>query len=310
MRRVRPPEPQDVEDAWLAVRAALTITPVVPSSLEPGTLLKLETFQPTGSFKVRGALAALARLPAGVTAVTASAGNHGLAMAYAASRTAADVTVVVAETASPAKVEKIKSYPVNLVQHGGCFDQAERQALTLPGRYVSAYNDPHVIAGQATIGKELDDQVAGPLTVVVPVGGGGLAGGLSLWARERGDVRIVGVESSVSRAVSTAVAAGRITEVKVGDSIADGILGNVEAGCVTPGLIGAGPVALTSVTDAEIHAALRWLFTEHGLVAEGSGACGVAAVLAGKVEISGRLVVVLSGRNIAAGGFAKVLAND
>ncbi len=309
-RAVRSPEPQDVETAWITVRGALTPTPVVPSPLASGALLKLEIFQPTGSFKVRGALAALAGLPAQVKAVTASAGNHGLAMAYAASQTAADVTVVVAETASPAKVAKIKSYPVTLVQHGRYFDDAEQHALSLPGRYVSAYNDPHVIAGQATIGKELDDQVIGPLTVVVPVGGGGLVGGLSLWARERGDVRIVGVESSVSRAVSTAVATGRITEVEVGDSIADGIIGNIEAGCVTPGLIGAGSVALTAVTDAEIHAALRWLFTEHGLVAEGSGACGVAAVLAGKVEISGRLVVVLSGRNITAGTFAKALTHD
>jgi threonine dehydratase len=175
---------------------------------------------------------------------------------------------------------------------------------------VHPFDDPDVVAGQGTLGLELLDDLPDVTTVVVPVGGGGLAGGLSLWARERGDVRIVGVESSVSRAVSTAVATGRITEVGIGDGIADGILGNLEAGCVTPGLIGAGPVVLTSVTDAEIHAAMRWLFTEHGLVAEGSGACGVAAVLAGKVEISGRLVVVLSGRNIVAGTYAKALARD
>ncbi len=310
VRAVRPPEPHDLEHAWRAVRELLAPTSVVPSSLAPGALLKLETSQPTGSFKVRGALAALAALPEGMAAVTASAGNHGLAIAYAASRAGAEVTVVVAETASPAKVAKIESYPVTLVRHGTLFDHAERYALTLPGHYISAYNDPRVIAGQATIGRELDEQVTGPLTVVAPLGGGGLLSGLCLWARERGDVRIVGVESSVSRAVSASVAAGRIVRLEIGDSIADGITGNVEAGCVTPGLLGAGPVEFTSVTDSEIRAALRWLFTAHGLVAEGAGACGVAAVLAGKVEISGRLVVVLSGRNMTPATYAESLTRD
>ncbi|MEV4259602.1 pyridoxal-phosphate dependent enzyme, partial [Spirillospora sp. NPDC049652] len=122
------------------------------------------------------------------------------------------------------------------------------------------------------------------------------------------DVRLVGVESSASRAVSAAVAAGRIVPVEVGDSIADGLVGNLEPGCVTPGLIAAAGPALTHVSDAEIRAAMRWLFTEHGLVAEGSGAAGVAAVLAGKAEVTGRLVVVLTGRNVTVDTYRDALA--
>ncbi|MFI0407486.1 threonine/serine dehydratase [Actinomadura sp. 3N508] len=307
VRAVRVPGTDDLDRAWRVVSARLAPTPLVPSpGLGPGAMLKLETFQPTGAFKVRGALAAVAALPEGVAAVTASAGNHGLGMGHAAAESGADVTVVVSTRASRAKVEKIGAYPVRLVEHGTTYDEAEAHALSLPGHYVSPYNDPAVIAGQGTLGRELDRQVEGPLTVVVPVGGGGFLAGLVLWARERADVRLVGVESAVSRGVSASVAAGRVVEVEVGDSIADALPGNLEPGCVTPAVIGRH-AELTSVTDDQIRTAMRWLFREHGLVAEGGGAAGAAAVLAGKVQVTGRLVVVLSGRNSTAATFAAAL---
>lgn len=297
-RPVRTPGPGDLDRAWQAVSAVLEPTPLIPSGgLAPDALLKLETFQPTGSFKARGALAAVAALPEGVPAVTASAGNHGLGMGYAAARSGAEVTVVTSARASMAKIDKIGAYPVRLILHGQTYDEAEAHAMALPGHYVSPYNDPAVIAGQGTIGRELDTQVDGPLTVIAPVGGGGLLAGLCLWARERGDVRVVGVESAVSRGVSASVAAGRVVEVEVGETFADGLTGNLEPGCVTPAVIG-DTAELTSVTDDQIRTALRWLFHEHGLVAEGAGAVGLAAVLAGRTEVTGRTVVVVSGRNI------------
>ncbi|MEU5879107.1 pyridoxal-phosphate dependent enzyme [Spirillospora sp. NPDC047279] len=309
VRPVRAPEPADLERAWRDVSAVLPPTPVVPTPLAPGAVLKLETFQPVGAFKIRGALAAMAALPPGEPAVTASAGNHGLGMGYAAQRLKADVTVVVSTRASPAKVARIRAYPVRLVEHGATYDEAEAYALGLPGRYVSPYNDPHVIAGQGTIGRELDAQVEGPLTVVAPVGGGGLAAGLSLWARERGDVRLAGVESAVSRGVSASITAGRVVDVEVGDTFADGLPGNLEPGSVTPGVL-RGHVDMTTVTDAELRTAMRWLFAEHGLVVEGAGAAGVAAVLSGRVEVTGRLVVVLSGRNITVPVYREALRDD
>ncbi|WP_026414960.1 threonine ammonia-lyase [Actinomadura oligospora] len=306
-RPVRTPTAADLRAAAGRVAAALDPTPVLPTALAPGALLKAETLQPTGSFKIRGAVSAIAGLTDGARAVTASAGNHGLGFAHAAARSGVDATVVVSEHASPAKVAKLASYPVDLVRHGADYDAAEAHALSLPGRFVSPYNDPDVIAGQGTIGVELDAQAEGSLTVVAPVGGGGLLAGLALWASTREDVRLVGVESSVSRAVSAAVAAGRVVPVEVGDSIADGLVGNLEPGSVTPALIATAEPVLTHVSDAEIRSAMRWLFTEHGLVAEGSGAAGVAAVLAGRVEITGRLVIVLTGRNVTIDTYQEAL---
>ncbi|MCP9948808.1 pyridoxal-phosphate dependent enzyme [Actinomadura madurae] len=227
-------------------------------------------------------------------------------MGYAAARSGADVAVVVSTRASQVKVDRIGAFPVRLVRHGTTYDEAEAHAMTLPGHYVSPYNDPAVIAGQGTIGRELDEQADGPLTVIAPVGGGGLLAGLCLWARERGDVRVIGVESAVSRGVSASLAAGRVVGVEVGDTFADGLPGNLEPGCVTPEVIG-DTARLTSVTDDQIRTALRWLFHEHGLVAEGAGAAGVAAVLAGKAEVTGRPVVIISGRNITVPTFTDAI---
>ncbi len=140
------------------------------------------------------------------------------------------------------------------------------------------------------------------------MGGGGLLAGLSLWARSRPGVRLAGVESSESRGISAAVAAGHIVRVPVGDTIADGLAGNLEPGSVTVGLVAGAQ--LVAVDDDELGAAMCWLFATHGLVSEGSGAAGIAAVLGGRIDIVGRLVVVVTGRNIAADRFARILQDN
>jgi threonine dehydratase len=284
-------------------------TPLVASPIAPNGWLKLETFQPTGAFKVRGGLAGVSALQEDQRALTSSAGNHGLGVAWAAARLGRQATVVVPERSSAAKVAALRTYPIELVEHGADYEAAEKHALELGAAegvsFISPYNDPFVIAGQATIGRELDNQAPGELTVVAPVGGGGLLAGLALWARSRPGVRLAGVESSESRGISAAVAAGHIVHVAVGDTIADGLAGNLEPGSVTVGLVAGAQ--LVAVDDDELRAAMRWLFANHGLVTEGSGAAGIAAVLGGKVDIAGRLVVVVTGRNIAADRFAKIL---
>jgi len=311
-RPVRLPTLDDLESAWQVVSSVLDPTPLVPSTVARDSFLKLETFQPTGSFKVRGGLSAISALRPETRAVTASAGNHGLGVAWASGLLGRQATVVVPFHSSPPKVEALRTYPVKLVEHGDDYEEAERHALELgraPGAsFVSPYNDPNVIAGQATIGRELDSQVPGDLTVVAPVGGGGLLSGLALWARSRSGVRLAGVESSESRGVSAAVAAGRIVRVPVGETIADGLAANLEPGSVTPGLV--AEAQLVAVDDEELRAAMRWLFACHGLVAEGSGAAVVAAVLGRKVDVSGVLVVVVTGRNVAAERYAKILRGD
>lgn len=313
-RAVAVPSAADLERAADMVRSLLPATPVVETTAGPGGMLKLECFQPTGSFKVRGALAALGALDGAARAagvVTASAGNHALGVAYAATRLGVTATVVVPTTASPAKVRALRGFPIRLVQHGPDFDAAERHALELAGQgptYVSAYNDTAVIAGQASIARELREQVEGPLTIVTPVGGGGLAAGLSLAAAGRGDLRVVGVEAQASRAVSAAVAAGRVVPVHVDTTLADGLAGNIEAGSITPAIIAEHAHALTHVTESEIQDAIRFLASEHGLLVEGSGAVAVAALLAGRVEPAGRAVALVTGRNVALPVLARVLA--
>jgi threonine dehydratase len=309
VRAVRVPTADDLGAAWQIVRVVLEPTPLVPSPIARDGSLKLETFQPTGSFKVRGGLAAVSALSPEIRVVTASAGNHGLGVAWAAARLRRQATVVVPEHSSPPKVAALRSLPVELVEHGSDYEMAEKYALELGSAegtsFVSPYNDPHVIAGQATIGRELEAQAAAELTIVAPVGGGGLLSGLALWAQSRPEVHLAGVESSQSRSVSAAVAAGQVVRVPVGDTIADGLAANLEPGAITPGLL--ARAQLLAVDDDELRQAIRWLFTHHGLVVEGSGAAGVAAVLGGKVTVKGQLVVVVTGRNIAAERYANIL---
>lgn len=306
-RQVRAPVPHDVERAWRAVSDHLRPTPLefgAGGQSASEFALKLESLQPTGSFKVRGALSALSALDERTRVVTASAGNHGLGVAFAARVLGRPATVVVAENASPAKVAKLRRFGVDLVQAGTSYDEAEAHALELAGdgaHYLSSYNDPHVIAGQGTMGLELDNQLRGRangLTVVCAIGGGGLAAGLGLWASARPGVRVVGVETEVSTAVSAAISAGRQVTVEVGESIADGMAGNIEAGAVTPGLIGRYVDDLVTVSEAEIRGAVRHLALERGFVSEGAGAAATAALLAGKVRTRGLAVAVVSGRNI------------
>ena len=244
MRVVEIPNDESLRRAAEVVGRALPITPIKAApDLGAGVVLKLESFQPTGSFKVRGGLAAVAaaeRRHPGAPLVAASAGNHGLGVAYAADRLGAKATVVVAETASEAKVQALGRYGSRLLRHGSSYDEAEAFALELAaeqgGRFISPYNDADVIAGQATVGTELLSQVPDVGTVVVPVGGGGLLSGIGL-ATARAPVRIVGVEPERSTAMGAAFAAGSVVPISVGDTMADGLAGNIEEGSVTVELV-------------------------------------------------------------------------
>jgi threonine dehydratase len=311
MRTVAAPTRADLDTAWAIVSERLAPTPLVPApALGESVHLKLETLQPTGSFKVRGGLAALSRA-GGEPVITASAGNAGLGIAWAAATLGVCATVVVAETASPAKLAALAALPVTLVRHGADYDEAEAHALELAGQgaaYLSSYNDTGVIAGQSTIGRELDAQLDGPMTVACPLGGGSLSSGLGLWAAARPGARVVAVESERSPGFTTALAAGEITPIEVRDTIADGLAGNIEPGAVTFELVRDHVAAVSSVSEPEIEEAIRFLARAHGIVAEGAGAAAVAGVMAGRVERGpGALVVVVSGRNIALSRLAAVL---
>lgn len=302
-RGVRPPTREQLAAAAHVVKATLAATPVVATSnLGEEAWLKIETLQPTGSFKIRGALAAMAAAPDGPV-VTASAGNHGLALARAAVLLGREATVVVAADASRAKVATLRRMPVLLVERGAGYTEAEEAALELASRgatFVSPYNDPDVIAGQRTLGLELDTQLGGAMTIVVPVGGGGLLAGLALWAAERGDVRVIGVEAAASTAFSASLAAGHVVDVPIGETIADGLAGGVEPGSVTVDIVrDSGVVDMVTVDEDELLAAVAELHREHGLVAEGAGAAAPAAVRSGKAAAAdGPVVALVTGRNV------------
>jgi threonine dehydratase len=317
MRVVRPPDPADLNAAREVVESHLTPTPIVASpALGGGVVLKLETFQPTGSFKVRGGLAAVAaamKHHPGQPIVTASAGNHGLGVAYAASVFGVTATVVVPNGASPSKLDALRRFPIELIEVGESYDDAEARALELANAgaiFVSPYNDPHTIAGQATIAYELFAQQPDLDTVIAPVGGGGLVSGIAIACAARGGVRVVGVEASASTAVRHAVEAGRAVTIDVHPTIADGLAGNLEPGSVTFDLVREHVDELTEVDEAALADGVRFAAREHGLVIEGSAAAGIAALRSGRVARGpGSTAVIVTGRNIALAKFVDIVRN-
>lgn len=301
-RTVAPPTADDLAAARDTVARHLYPTPLVP--MQDGGWLKLETMQPTGAFKVRGALTALSAIRAGTRIVTASAGNHALGVAWASRQLGIPATIVVAENAAPVKIERLRALGADLVLHGDSYDAAEAHALELAddgGHFLSAYNDTQVIAGQSTVLDEVLGQLPDdgqPVTVVVPVGGGGLLAGVALRTAEIGgrDIQLVGVEAEQSRAVSAGVAAGRTVEVPVGETMADGLSGNVEPGSVTVEIIREQGIGLMAASEEEIRAGIRKLVFDHGVIAEGSAATAYAAME--RLPREGQVVAVITGRNI------------
>lgn len=300
--------------ARAVVAAALAPTPLIASpGLGDGVFLKLEGFQPTGAFKVRGALAALSALESdGISSgvVTASSGNHALGVAWAAQRLGIPATVVVPTTASPAKLASLRQFPASVIEYGASYDVAEKHATSLATggvRYLSASSNLDVIAGQATIGAELLDQLTGEFTVVCGIGGGAMASGLGLTGSASGRMAVIGVEAAASLAMATAVRAGHVVPVEVHDSLADGLIGNLEPGTITVDLISTYVSQLVSVTEDQIIDAIRYLARAHGLIVEGSGAATVAAIMSGTAAGTGQTVAVLSGRNIALANLAGLL---
>jgi threonine dehydratase len=312
----------DVMRAAEIVSRYLSPTPLIASSaFGDGVRLKLESLQPTGSFKVRGGLAALANAMAedpNAEVVTASAGNHGLGVAFAAQLLGVKATVVIPVTASITKRLRLQRFTedgIDLVLHGSNYDEAEEFALELAGRgarFVSAYNDPHVIAGQATIGLEVFDQAPETASFLVPVGGGGLLSGIALAASGKHGVEVIGVEAARSPAVSTSVRAGKAVEIPDEQTIADGLAGNVEKGSVTIPIITRLVAGFLPVEESAIRRSIHQMASEEGVVAEPSGAVAYAAVEMRPVPEPGAspTVVVVSGRNVPAGVLAQYLIRE
>jgi threonine dehydratase len=279
--------------------------------------LKLEGMQRTGSFKLRGAYNAVASLSPGERArglVTASAGNHGMGVALAARLLGARVVVFVPDDAAETKRRRIARLGADLRLVPGGYDGAhaagEAFAEETGGTFVNAFSDPVVVAGQGTVGLEIFADLPGVRTVVVPAGGGGLLGGIGVVARALGDgVRVVGVQTDQTAAMHASLAAGRLTSVPYGPTLCEGLTGDIDERTLALAREVVDEVVL--VSEDAVRRAIRWLYVEEGVVAEGSAAVGVAALLEGAVGgLAGPVAVVLSGSNLDAARLAPILSGD
>jgi threonine dehydratase len=274
--------------------------------------LKLETHQRTGSFKFRGAYNAVAALGAererGIA--TASAGNHGLGVALAARLLGARATVFVPAGAPVAKTRRIRQFGAELREVAGGYDEAHAEATAWAVRtgtpFVHAFSDPAVVAGQGTVGLELLAAVPSLRTLVVPVGGGGLIGGIGIVARAVDPaIRVIGVQSEATAAMHASLAAGRTVGMEYGETLCEGLSGDVDDRSVALALRVVDGIVL--VSEAAVARAMRELHAAEGVVAEGSAAVGVAALLEGAIDATGPAAVVVTGGNVDAARLAAVL---
>jgi threonine dehydratase len=279
--------------------------------------LKLETLQPTFSYKIRGALNAVLRLVeerggCAPRLVTASAGNHGRALAHAAWAAGLHLTVYIAETAPRTKIEAIRTAGAEL-RPCADYDEAERRAkehgATGEALFISPYSHPDVIAGAGTVGLEILEAGEGIDTIVVPIGGGGLVSGIAIAAHETTGAAIIGVEVEASSPLTQSLAAGRIVEIEVSPTLADGLAGNLDPDAITFDIIRRLVPHIVLVDERSLAHAVSGVVQQERLVVEGAGATGVAAALAGKLRVQGRRVaIVLSGANIDADKLASLIA--
>jgi threonine dehydratase len=262
-----------------------------------GAWLKLECLQVTGSYKVRGALNALLRARAlgdDRPVVVASAGNHGQGAAWAAARVGVKITVVMPHGAPRTKVEGCARLGAEVILDGGSFDvaegHAERLATRRGWRFLHPFDDPDVIAGQGTVGVELQDLDVD--TVLVPVGGGGLVSGIGLALADRG-MDVVGVQVTGVQAFHDALN-GMPNTGETAPTIADGVRVSRPGG-LTTAVAAKTVAAMTLVSDNEVRAAMAGLLTRSRVISEGAGAVAVAAL--SRFE-GRRAVAIVSGGNV------------
>jgi threonine dehydratase len=298
----------DIREAAARVRAMARITPLVDVSILAGRrlLLKCESLQPGGAFKIRGAYNMVARLTPeqrrrGV--VTFSSGNHGQAMALAARELGAPAVVVMPTTAPQIKVDGARAFGAEVIFAGTTSvdrraraeEEAEARGLTM----VPPFDHEWIIAGQGTLGLEILEQCPDVATVLVPVGGGGLLAGVSAAIKlVRPSVRVIGVEPAGAAAMKASLDAGHAVTLPTTESIADGLM-PVRPGDLTFAHARKFVDGVVTVEDPQIIDAVLWLFSKAKIVAEPSGAATVAAALAGAGAGAGPVVAIISGGNIA-----------
>jgi threonine dehydratase len=306
------PTPADVRAAYERIKSGIVLTPCVPalgfSDAIPCTVhLKLESLQRTGSFKDRGSLNRILDLTPeqkqrGV--VTASAGNHAQAVAYHCGRLGIPAAVVMPEATPLIKITNTRRYGARITQVGATLSDSMSEAQRMMSEegltMIHPFDDDRVIEGQGTIAFELIDQRPDLSVVVVPIGGGGLIGGIGSTLKQLGkDVRVIGVEAAAAPSARASRQAGSVVHIETSETIADGIAVK-RIGERTFPLIEEFVDEIVTVDETEIAAAIHLLIERQKLIAEGAGAVALAALLARKVDVKQDdvAVLVVSGGNI------------
>ncbi|HWB48824.1 MAG TPA: threonine ammonia-lyase [Stellaceae bacterium] len=317
---VLPVADTDIERAAGAIGDAIARTPLVPAPILSAAAgcevwLKLETQHPTGSFKERGALNKLLTLNAnerGAGVVAMSAGNHAQGVAYHARRLGIPATIVMPEGTPFTKIDRTESLGATVVLQGdnlvAAREAADRLARDKGLVPVHPYDDPAVIAGQGTIGREILADRPELDALIVPIGGGGLISGIAVAAKaRRPQMAIVGVQSALYPAMRDVLAGKPPDAAPSGATLAEGIAVK-EPGLLTRQIVAALVSDILLVADAQIEAAIEHLVDREKLVAEGAGAAGVAALLGNPERFRDKRVgIVITGGNIDARLLASVL---
>lgn len=308
------PSISDVFEATTRVYSIARVTPLLPSMKiakefnAKSVMLKCEFLQETGSFKIRGAANKIGSLTddekkRGV--ITFSTGNHGKAVSFVASHYHVPSLVCLSNRVPQYRVKAIEALGGTVVQEGNSQDEAEKAYLRIQKEKklipVVPFDDPFIASGQGTISLEIFNQFPEVDTLLIPLSGGGLLGGMAMAMKHiKPHVRIIGVSIKRSPAMLNSLKMGRVVQVEEKDTIADSLLGGIGFdNHYTYNLVEHYVDEHVVVDEEEIREAMRLYFYEHGIVVEGGGAVTLAAILSHKVDISGRHVVMpLTGRNV------------
>jgi threonine dehydratase len=277
--------------------------------------LKLENYQVTGSFKIRGATNKILLLSDAERArgvVTASSGNHAQGLGYAAKQLGVRAKVVVPEMTPKVKIDAIRKYGVELIIEGAEYMDSERLARRIEAEegmtFISAYNDIDLIKGQGTLALEMIEDQPSLDTILVPVGGGGLASGISSVYQQATDATIIGVQSITSPVMYQCIKKGYIHDIPLQDTYAEGLHGGLEQSSVSFELCRDNIDDWVILEETEILAAIKHMLHTHHMLVEGAGAVGIAALLRDPSRWRGKKIgVVISGGNLSLETLKKVI---